>query len=116
MSVTPNWVEVVDWKNRSLAVGECGLIVNATSLGMTGEKPLELDLARLREDAVVADIVYAPLVTPLLAAVRDRGWATVDGLGMLLHQAVPGFERWFSVRPEVTPELRSHVAASLGSA
>ena len=116
MSVTPNWVEVVDWKNRSLAVGECGLIVNATSLGMTGEKPLELDLARLREDAVVADIVYAPLVTPLLAAVRDRGRATVDELGMLLHQAVPGFERWFSVRPEVTPELRSHVAASLGSA
>ncbi|MET0687645.1 MAG: shikimate dehydrogenase [Methyloceanibacter sp.] len=116
MSATPNWVEMVDWKDRSLAVGECGLIVNTTSLGMTGEKPLELDLARLREDAVVADIVYAPLVTPLLAAVRNRGRATVDGLGMLLHQAVPGFERWFGVRPEVTPELRSHVAVSLGAA
>ena len=115
MSATPNWVEVVDWKDRSRAVGECGLIVNATSLGMTGEKPLELDLAKLREDAVVADIVYAPLVTPLLAAVRNRGRATVDGLGMLLHQAVPGFERWFGVRPEVTAELRSHVASSLGA-
>jgi shikimate dehydrogenase len=116
MSVTPNWIEVVDWKERSRAVGESGLIVNATSLGMTGEKPLELDLAKLREEAVVADIVYAPLVTPLLAAARNRGRATVDGLGMLLHQAAPGFERWFGVRPEVTPELRSHVAASLGAA
>lgn len=116
MSLTPNWVELVDWKERGRAVGECGLIVNATSLGMTGEKPLELDLAKLREDAVVADIVYAPLVTPLLAAARNRGRATVDGLGMLLHQAAPGFERWFGVRPEVTPELRSHIAASLGAA
>ena len=115
MSVVPSWVEVVDWKERGRAVGECGLIVNATSLGMTGEKPLELDLTKLREDAVVADIVYAPLVTPLLAAARNRGRATVDGLGMLLHQAVPGFERWFGVRPEVTPELRSHVSESLGA-
>ena len=116
MSATPNRVEVLDWKDRSRAVGECGLIVNATSLGMTGEKPLELDLDKLREEAVVADIVYAPLVTPLLAAARNRGRATVDGLGMLLHQAAPGFERWFGVRPEVTPALRSHVAASLGAA
>jgi shikimate dehydrogenase len=115
MSVAPNWVEVVDWKERGRTVGECGLIVNATSLGMTGEKPLELDLAKLREDAVVADIVYAPLITPLLAAARNRGRAAVDGLGMLLHQAAPGFERWFGVRPEVTPELRRHVAASLGA-
>jgi shikimate dehydrogenase len=116
MSLTPHWVEVVDWKERGRAVGECGLIVNATSLGMTGEKPLELDLVKLREDAVVADIVYAPLVTPLLAAARNRGRATVDGLGMLLHQAAPGFERWFGVRPEVTPALRQHIAASLGAA
>lgn len=116
MSLTPRWVEVVDWKERARAVGECGLIVNATSLGMIGEKPLELDLSKLREDAVVADIVYAPLVTPLLAAARNRGRATVDGLGMLLHQAAPGFERWFGVRPEVTPALRQHVAASLGVA
>ena len=71
---------------------------------------------RAAEDAVVADIVYSPLETPLLAAARARGRRTVDGLGMLLHQAVPGFERWFGVRPEVTPELRAHVAASLGAA
>jgi shikimate dehydrogenase len=116
MSATPHWVETVDWKDRGRAVGECGLIVNATSLGMTGQMPLELDLAKLREDAVVADIVYTPLATPLLTAARNRGRAAVDGLGMLLHQAVPGFERWFGVRPEVTPELRAHLAASLGAA
>ena len=116
MSAAANWIEIVDWKDRNRAVGECGLLVNATSLGMTGQKPLELDLAKLRDDAVVADIVYTPLVTPLIASARNRGRATVDGLGMLLHQAAPGFERWFGVRPEVTPELRQHVAVTLGTA
>lgn len=115
MSQVANWVEVVDWEERSRAVAACGLLVNTTSLGMTGQPPLDLDLDTLREDAVVADIVYTPLVTPLLAAARNRRRATVDGLGMLLHQAVPGFERWFGVRPEVTPELRAHVAASFGA-
>jgi shikimate dehydrogenase len=67
----------------------------------------------LPKEAVVADIVYTPLITPLLAAARTRGKVTVDGLGMLLHQAVPGFEHWFGVCPEVTPELRAHVAATL---
>ena len=116
MSAAANWIEIVDWKDRNRAVGECGLLVNATSLGMTGQKPLELDLAKLRDDAVVADIVYTPLVTPLIASARNRGRATVDGLGMLLHQAAPGFERWLGVRPEVTPELRQHVAVTLGTA
>ena len=83
---------------------------------MTGKPPLDIDLAALPNDAVVADIVYSPLETQLLAAARARGNRAVDGLGMLLHQAVPGFERWFGVRPEVTPELRAHVAASLGAA
>ncbi len=83
---------------------------------MTGKAPLDIDLAGLPADAVVADIVYSPLETPLLAAARAGAGPTVDGLGMLLHQAVPGFERWFGVRPEVTPELRAHVAASLGDA
>ncbi len=83
---------------------------------MTGKEPLDLDLAALPADAVVADIVYSPLQTELLVAARARGNRTVDGLGMLLYQAVPGFERWFGVRPEVTPELRAHVAATLGEA
>ena len=90
-----------------------GLIVNTTSLGMTGHPPLAINLDRLPPSAVVADVVYAPLETPLLAAARARGLRTVDGLGMLLHQAVGGFERWFGVRPQVTPELRALVEADL---
>lgn len=116
MSPAADWIAVVDWAERHRAVGECGLLVNSTSLGMTGQPPLDLNLDDLKEDAVVADIVYTPLTTPLLAAARNRKRRTVDGLGMLLHQAVPGFERWFGVRPEVTPALRDHVAASLGAA
>ncbi len=114
MSETRDWIEVVDWKERNRAVADCGLLVNTTSLGMTGQAPLDIGLSGLPADTVVADIVYTPLVTPLLAAAKNRGRTTVDGLGMLLHQAVPGFERWFGVRPEVTPELRAHVASSLG--
>jgi len=106
-------VEVVDWGARNAAFGTCGLLINTTSLGMTGQAPLDIDLTALPQDAVVADIVYNPLLTPLLVAAAKRGNATVDGLGMLLHQAVPGFERWFGVRPEVTPALRAHVVASL---
>jgi shikimate dehydrogenase len=106
-------VEVIAWEARNEALAGCGLLVNATSLGMTGKPPLVLDLSLLPADAIVADIVYSPLETPLLAAARARGNRTVDGLGMLLHQAVPGFERWFGVRPEVTPALRAHVAATL---
>jgi shikimate dehydrogenase len=107
-------VSVVDWEDRHRALAGCGLLVNATSLGLTGEERLDIDLAALPKDAVVADIVYSPLETEFLAAARVRGNPTVDGLGMLLHQAVPGFALWFGVRPEVTPELRAHVAASLG--
>jgi shikimate dehydrogenase len=107
-------VDVVDWRERHRALAGCGLLVNATSLGMTGKEPLDLDLGSLPEDAAVADIVYSPLETELLASARRRGNRVVDGLGMLLYQAVPGFERWFGVRPEVTPELRAHVAASVG--
>jgi shikimate dehydrogenase len=107
-------IKVVDWEDRNRVLKGCGLLVNATSLGMTGKDKLDIDLAALPKDAVVADIVYSPLETELLAAARARGNRTVDGLGMLLYQAVPGFERWFGIRPEVTPELRAHVAASLG--
>jgi len=107
-------VHVVDWEDRHRALAGCGLLVNTTSLGMTGKETLDIDLEALPADAVVADIVYSPLETKLLAAARARGNRVVDGLGMLLHQAVPGFERWFGVRPEVTPELRAHVAKALG--
>lgn len=92
-----------------------GLVVNTTSLGMEGQDALPLDVAALPASALVTDIVYVPLETPLLAAARARGLATVDGLGMLLHQAVPGFERWFGRRPQVTPELRAKIVATLGA-
>jgi len=92
---------------------EVDLLVNATSLGMRGQPQLTLDLTPLKRDAVVYDFVYSPLETALLAAARRRGHMVVDGLGMLLHQAVPAFERWFGVRPQVTPELRALVTADL---
>jgi len=89
------------------------LLVNTTSLGMHGQPALEVDVARLPEAAVVADLVYVPLVTPLLAAAKARSLKTADGLGMLLHQAVRGFELWFGQRPAVTAELRALVEADL---
>jgi shikimate dehydrogenase len=101
------------WEEMSALLASAGLLVNATSLGMVGHPPLELDLNRMGASSVIADIVYAPLETPLLAAARQRGLRAVDGLGMLLHQAVGGFERWFGVRPEVTAELRALVEADL---
>ncbi len=109
-------VSVVDWDARNQALAGCGLLVNATSLGMSGKDPLDIEVEALPEDAVVADIVYSPLETPLLATARARRRQAVDGLGMLLYQAVPGFERWFGVRPQVTKELKAHVAATLGGA
>jgi shikimate dehydrogenase len=92
-----------------------GLVVNTTSIGMQGSRFDGLDLAILPADALVTDIVYVPLQTPLLADARALGLATVDGLGMLLHQAVPGFEAWFGVRPTVTPVLRARIQATLES-
>lgn len=92
---------------------DAGLVVNTSSLGMHGEGGPPLDVGRLPPASIVADIVYTPLRTPLLAAAAARGLRTVDGLGMLLHQAVPGFERWFGRRPQVTDELRALVVADL---
>jgi shikimate dehydrogenase len=94
------------WAERSAALAGAALLVNTTSLGMKGQPPLEIALDRLPGDALVTDIVYTPLETPLLAAARTRGHATVDGLGMLLHQGRPGFHACFGVDPEVTPALR----------
>lgn len=105
-------VSVRVWAQRSAALADAGLLVNTTTLGMAGQPPLDLDLAALPDQALVTDIVYAPLVTPLLAAARDRGNPIVDGLGMLLHQARPGFEAWYGRRPEVTPALRAFVLSA----
>ena len=106
-------IEVVDWARRAEALAGAALLVNATSLGQTGQPPLELALDALPKEALVNDIVYVPPETPLLAAARRRGNPAVDGLGMLLHQARPAFAAWFGVTPEVTPALRQAVAASL---
>ena len=94
-------------------LSRAALLVNTTSLGMTGQPPLEIDLAPMPRQAVVADLVYAPLETPLLAAARGHGLAVADGLGMLLHQAVRGFQVWFGIRPEVTRQLRAVVETDL---
>ena len=101
------------WTALPHLLTRAGLLVNTTSLGMTGQPPLAIDLGPLPRHAVVADLVYAPLETPLLAAARARGLATADGLGMLLHQAVRGFQLWFGMRPEVTPQLRAMVETDL---
>lgn len=107
-------VEVVGWEEREAALAAAALLVNTTSMGMQGQEPLMLRLDDLPTDALVNDIVYAPLETGLLAAARARGNMAVDGLGMLLHQAVPGFEAWFGVRPAVTAELRALIVKDLG--
>jgi len=94
-------------------LADAGLLVNTTALGMVGNEGLAADPALLPDHAIVTDLVYVPLETPLLAAARARGLKTVDGLGMLLNQAVPGFEHWFGVRPQVTVELRALIVADL---
>ena len=101
------------WDGRHGALADANLLVNATSQGMIGQPPLDLSLRALQATALVADIVYAPLETPLLAAARTIGAKTVDGLGMLLHQARPAFRDWSGVMPEVTPALRALIAATL---
>lgn len=103
----------VAWEARAQALGGASLLVNATSLGMEGQPPLDLPLDALPREAVVNDIVYVPLETALLARARSRGNPAVDGLGMLLHQAQPGFAAWFGVKPAVTPQLRAAVLATL---
>jgi shikimate dehydrogenase len=101
------------WGALPTRLGGADLLVNTTSLGMVGQPDLAIDLDTLPAQAIVADIVYTPLATTLLQSARQRGLATVEGLGMLLHQAAPGFERWFGVRPQVTPELRSLIEADI---
>jgi len=104
---------VIDWEARDHALPEHALLVNTTSLGMAGHPALEIDLDRSAANLTVADIVYVPLETPLLAAARLRQIRCVEGLGMLLYQAVPGFRAWFGVDPTVDEGLRRFVAADL---
>jgi shikimate dehydrogenase len=106
-------VRPIAWEERNAMLEGCALLVNTTSLGMEGAPALEIDLATLPREAVVTDIVYVPLETGLLRDARAQGLRGVDGLGMLLHQAVPGFARWFGVRPEVTPELRARIISDI---
>jgi shikimate dehydrogenase len=101
------------WSGLGDVLPRAGLLVNTTSLGMKGQPPLNVELPLLPPDAVVADLVYVPLETSLLAAARARGLRTADGLGMLLHQAVRGFELWFGQRPAVSPDLRALIEADL---
>lgn len=108
-TASSNMFHVECWDHIGKTLEGADLLVNATSLGMTGQPPLEIDLAPLPDTAVVTDIVYAPLETDLLAKAGARGLKAIDGLGMLLHQARPGFAAWFGVTPEVTPALRAFV-------
>ena len=109
-------ITIHPWSERDTVQREAGILVNTTSLGMTGEPALDIDLSQLPPSAVVADIVYVPLETPLLAAARQRGHLTVDGLGMLLHQGRPGFEAWFGSPVRVTREQRAAVLTTLTGA
>ena len=104
---------VCDWADRDRALESAGVLINATSLGMSGQPPLELDLHYLPGSAIVTDIVYRPLLTDLLLRAQARGNPTVDGLGMLLYQAVEGFAAWFGATPRVSAELRRHVLAAI---
>ncbi len=104
-------ITVVDWVQAGNVIEDAELVVNTTSLGMQGQPELRVPLDGLQPGAVVTDLVYAPLQTHLLKQAEEVGCTTVDGLGMLLHQAVPGFERWFGVRPEVDAETRAAALA-----
>ncbi len=105
-------VKVIDWKDRNAAMAGMSLLVNATTQGMHGQPALEVSLDDLPKTAMVSDAIYIPLETPLLAAARQRGHRTVNGLGMLLNQARPAFQAWTGVMPEITPALRAAIQAT----
>ena len=106
-------IKVVKWEDRNQALAGANLLVNVTTLGMSGQPKLDLSLKKLPQNAVVYDIVYNPLETELLRNARDQGNEIVDGLGMLLHQAVPGFKAWFGIEPEVDDDLKAYVLEAL---
>jgi shikimate dehydrogenase len=106
-------IQVFDWSERSEALHGIALLVNTTNQGMHGEPALDIALDTLPVSALVCDVIYIPLETPLLQAARLRGNATVNGLGMLLNQARPAFKAWFGVMPDITPELQQAILATL---
>lgn len=110
--VNPDIVKTYGWDERHDALAGAAMLVNTTNQGMYGQPPLELRLDALPTSALVSDLIYIPLETPLLAAAKARGNRTVNGLGMLLNQAIPAFEAWFGVRPQITQELREAVLAT----
>ena len=101
------------WEEATALLADTDLLVNTTSIGMDEDIEFPLDLANLRPNAIVTDIVYTPLLTPLLKLAKRKNFKTVDGLGMLLHQAAPGFEKWFGTRPNITPALRQYILSDL---
>ena len=111
-AVDPRIVKTYDWQERHAALEGAAMLVNTTNQGMYGQPPLEISLEALPKTAMVSDLIYIPLETPLLAAARERGHLTVNGLGMLLNQAIPAFEAWFGVKPEITEELRQAILAT----
>lgn len=106
-------IKALRWEERNAALEGAAMLINTTSQGMVGQAPLDIALDRLPKSALVSDIIYIPRETPLLAAARQRGNPTVNGLGMLLHQARPAFKAWFGIMPTVTPELRAIIEATL---
>jgi shikimate dehydrogenase len=107
-------IRTMAWGDWKAGLADVGLLVNATSLGMTGKPALEIALDQLPRQTAVADIVYNPLETDLLRAAKARGHRTMDGLGMLMHQAVPAFAAWFGITPKVTPQLRAELERAIG--
>lgn len=106
-------IKVVHWDERNEIVKDANILVNTTSLGMKGQPELDISLENIPKNALVNDIVYNPLETKLLKNAREHGNFVVDGLGMLLYQAVAGFEMWFGIKPEVTEDLREHVLSQM---
>jgi shikimate dehydrogenase len=110
--IDPSIVKAIPWEKRNDVIGDVALLTNATDRGFLGKPALDISLDKLPGTALVSDLIYTPPETPFLAAARARGNVTVNGLGMLLHQARPAFEAWFGVMPEITDDLRAAIMAT----